>query len=50
MQGETDLNNLLENISPKLLGGEYVFCTVKTVFTEIMRTRNLLLQFWRMKV
>ncbi len=29
MKGETDLNNLLENISPKLLGGEYVFCTVK---------------------
>ena len=29
MQGEKNLKILLENISPKLLEGEYVFCTVK---------------------
>lgn len=29
MFGETDLSKLLASISPKLLPGEYVFCTVQ---------------------
>lgn len=29
MPGETDLQQLLHSLSPELLDGEYVFCTVK---------------------
>lgn len=29
MVGETDLSRLLESMSPKLMPGEYVFCTIE---------------------
>ncbi|MCY4265014.1 MAG: ACT domain-containing protein [Gammaproteobacteria bacterium] len=30
MSGETDLNSLLEKMQPKLLSGEYVYCTLSS--------------------
>ncbi|ELI6428490.1 ACT domain-containing protein [Vibrio sp. Y29_XK_CS5] len=34
MSGITDLDELLRSMSPKLVGSEFVFCTVSGVLTE----------------
>uniref|UniRef100_UPI002B4C05B7 ACT domain-containing protein n=1 Tax=Vibrio parahaemolyticus TaxID=670 RepID=UPI002B4C05B7 len=34
MSGITDLDELLRSMSPKLVGSEFVFCTVSGVLTD----------------
>lgn len=38
MKGETNLEKLLENMSPELIAGDYVFCTVPEVKADFFST------------
>ena len=45
MSGETDLQTLLESLSPKLLDGEYVFCTVQGASYGDLKDANPIASF-----